>query len=98
MAPTTIADPEAEMEGEAPLVQELAYFHDHRQELVERHLWKYVLVRGDRLVDSFDSPQAADDRGAGEFGLEPFLVRQVTPQDAPTQAPALYTGLVSLQS
>lgn len=38
---------------------------------------KYALVHGDDLVDTFESYEDALKRGYQDFGLEPFLVKQI---------------------
>ena len=38
---------------------------------------KYVLIHGDRIVDTFTSYEDAIKEGYKEFGLEPFLVKQI---------------------
>jgi hypothetical protein len=78
------------------LENELAYFEENRAKLVAQHLGKYVVIKGDKLVGAFDTPQAAYEAAVLEFGAESFLMRQVLPNDAPAQAPALYTGLTAL--
>jgi len=86
-----------ENEREALLARELAHFEANRQEYVRQHLGKFVVIQGERLIGVYDTPQAAYEAAVAELGRELFLIRQVTQGDQPAQAPALYTGLVSLQ-
>jgi len=38
---------------------------------------KYALIKGDKLVDTFDTYGDAMKHGYGEFKLEPFMVKQI---------------------
>ena len=38
---------------------------------------KFALIHGDDLVDTFESYEDALKRGYQEFGLDPFLVKQI---------------------
>jgi hypothetical protein len=51
----------------------------YRQKLSElqQHKGRFVLVRGDDIVDTFTSFALALEAGHERFGLEPFLVKQV---------------------
>jgi len=58
------------------LTLELETYHEHLPELTQQ-AGKYVLVKGEALVDTFDSYEDALKRGYAQFGLEPFLVKQI---------------------
>lgn len=58
------------------LERELATYRDKLPELVQ-HEGKYVLIHGDSVVDTFASYQDALRQGYRQFGLEPFLVKQI---------------------
>lgn len=53
------------------------------------HLGKVVLIKGDRLVEAFDTVESAYNAGVGQFGRELFLVRRVLPFEPSATAPAL---------
>ncbi|MCF8211242.1 MAG: hypothetical protein K9K38_17850 [Rhodoferax sp.] len=42
---------------------------------------KYVLIKGDSLVETFDSYQDAMKHGYAEFKLQPFMVKQIAPAE-----------------
>ncbi len=42
---------------------------------------KYALIKGDSLVDTFDTYQDAMKRGYADFKLEPFMVKQISPAE-----------------
>ena len=80
-----------------PLDRELAFFRAHLAEWLASYLGKFALVRDEALVGTFDTAEAAYQVGVAQFGTEPFLVRKILASEAPAQAPALFTGLISLQ-
>jgi hypothetical protein len=84
------------MIGIMPIEQELKYFEDNRADLVRHYKGKWVVIKGTELIGAYDDSDAAYAAGVGRFRTEPFLVRQVTENDSPIQAPALFTGLVAL--
>lgn len=58
------------------LEKELETYNSKLPELKENE-GKFVLIRGDIVVDFFSSYEDAMKRGYKEFGLEPFLVKQI---------------------
>lgn len=42
---------------------------------------KYALIKGDKLVDTFDTYQDAMKRGYSEFKLDPFMVKLIAPAE-----------------
>ena len=59
------------------LKRELETFKNKLQELKAEHEGKFVLIRGDELVDVFSTYDDAIKAGYARFGLNPFLVKQV---------------------
>jgi hypothetical protein len=53
-------------------------FVDRHGELLAEHSGKFVVIKGDQLIGAFDTIDNALVEGARRFGLQPFLVRQVT--------------------
>lgn len=45
------------------------------------HVGKYALIKGDSLIETFDSYQDAMKRGYTEFKLEPFMVKLIAPAE-----------------
>ena len=75
------------------LEKELAYFDRHRPELLERAKGKFALVKGDALIDTFDSQFDAIRAGYREFGNEPFLVKQIVAVDVPLNFTSFNVGV-----
>jgi hypothetical protein len=63
------------------LEKELATYHAKIADLKE-HQGKFVLIRGDEIVDFFASYEDAIKAGYQKFQLEPFLVRRVSAVEA----------------
>lgn len=78
----------------AVLEQELKFFAENKPKWIEDHSGKFVLVKGEQLIDVFDNADTAVSEGVRRFGMESFLVRQVTPADEEIQIPALTLGLL----
>lgn len=53
-------------------------FVERHSELLSEHPGKFVVIKGDQLIGAFDTIDNALVEGARRFGLQPFLVRQVT--------------------
>ena len=58
------------------LEKELAVYHKKLPELKESE-GKFVLIQEEDLVDIFTSYEDAIKAGYSQFGLEPFLVKQI---------------------
>lgn len=63
------------------LDHETAVFAKHIDEWRKAHLGQVVLVKGDDVIGFYPSLEQAFREGTSRFGLEPFLVRQIVPND-----------------
>ncbi|HEX5759264.1 MAG TPA: hypothetical protein VF121_08725 [Thermoanaerobaculia bacterium] len=59
------------------LEKELALFNSKLPELKAEHEGKFVLIHGEDVVDFFSSYDDAIKAGYSQFGLGPFLVKQI---------------------
>jgi hypothetical protein len=66
----------ASYKGSAVLGRELDFYHEKLPEWGE-HEGKYALIHDQQLVDFYSSYEDAIKVGYAQFGLEPFLVKQV---------------------
>ena len=62
------------------LEKELATYTENLSDLLSR-AGKYVLIKGDHIEGTYDSYADALQAGYKEFGLEPFLVKQIAPTE-----------------
>ena len=60
-----------------PIAAELDYFRRHRQDW-EGHEGEYILIKGETTVGFFPSYDEALSRGYEDFGMKPFLVKQIS--------------------
>jgi hypothetical protein len=58
------------------LEKEIETYHAKLPEW-KQHEGKFVLIKGDQVVDFFSSYDDALKAGYKEFGLEPFMVKQI---------------------
>jgi hypothetical protein len=63
------------------LERERQYFEGHRSELVDKYNNLFVLIKGDQLISAFPTAEAAYEAGIEKFEMEPFLVKQVLPEE-----------------
>ena len=80
--------------SDKPLQIELAYYEANRRRFLEIAPVKYVLIRGEGDFGFFDTAENAYKAGADVFGLEPFLIKQVLPEDEIIDVPAYTLGLI----
>lgn len=73
----------------AQLGQEVAIFEQYRADYLQRFPGLFVLIKGDRRRGPFPTAEAAYEQGLREFGLVPFLVRQVLAEEPIAFAPLL---------
>jgi hypothetical protein len=59
------------------LEKELETYNRKLQELKADHEGKFVLIHGGEVVEAFSSYEDAIKAGYSQFGLSPFLVKQV---------------------
>ena len=77
------------------LDRELAVFAKLKAELIANHNGKFVLIKGDDLIDTFDNADNAYQEGVQRFGRESFLVKRVGEVEEVYQNHALYSGLMN---
>jgi hypothetical protein len=65
------------------LEKELATYEAAKPSLLPQALGKFVLIRGEQVVDTFVAELDAIKAGYEKFGNVPFLVTQVTEVECP---------------
>ena len=76
------------------LDREVKYYEANKKDLLKKHNGKFVLIKGDRLVGSFDSEKSAYEAGLKEFGNQAFLIKRVSKKEDTSQNPALVLGIL----
>jgi hypothetical protein len=76
------------------LETERDYFDKHRDALLRQYPGKFVVIKEEQLLGSYDTIQEALGAGAREFGMVSFLVKRTdeVPQDV--SIPALTLGIL----
>jgi hypothetical protein len=59
------------------LEKELETYKKNLSDLISQHAGKFVLIYGDKVVDTFSTYEDAIKSGYQQFKAEPFLVKQV---------------------
>ena len=81
------------------LENERKYFAEHRADLLARYAGQFALVKDEELLGTFNTIEEALAEGARRFGLQPFLVRQITAaEEKEINIPALTLGLLRADS
>lgn len=65
------------------LQKELETYEAHKEELLEREPNGFVLIKDDRIIDTFESRKDALRRGYQEFKTEPFLIKEIVLIEVP---------------
>ena len=76
---------------EEVLAVEKATYRKHRKELLGKARGKFVLIKGEEVVDTFDTEGDAVRRGHKKFGNVPFLVKQILEVETPIRIYAAAT-------
>ena len=76
---------------------EIAYFNEHKKELLSKDEGKFVLIKGrSRTGCSFPNEAKAYEKGLERFGNTPFLIKKVTQEEETDKMPALVSGLINV--
>ena len=65
------------------LESEIKTFELNRKELVGRALGKFALIKGERIVGTYDTANDAVRAGYAELGNVEFLVEEISQFDSP---------------
>jgi len=80
------------------LEEETKYYNQHREEILSKFEWKYVLIKGSELIGTFNDAQEAYVEGLRRFGNVPFLIKQVLREERVQLIPALSLGIILANS
>lgn len=76
------------------LEKELNFFESKRAEWLEKYKDKFVLVKGEELIDVFVSLEDAYKEGVQRYGNEPFFIKRVTETEPIEKTPSLTLGII----
>jgi len=73
---------------------ERQFYSDNLAKWLGQYPGKFVLVKDQELIGTFDTDEDALTEGARRFGLKPFLVRRVQERQEEVNVPALALGIL----
>jgi len=76
------------------LEAEVRHFETVRNDLLRMHEGQFALVKDDAVEGVFTTFAEAYEAGVRLHGTEPFMVRQITAEDASVLLPALNAGVI----
>lgn len=77
-----------------PLGEERQYYLEIETDLLERHSGKFALIKGRKLLGTFDTAYAAYKEGLKKLGNAPMLIVQIQEEEPKEWLPALQLGLI----
>lgn len=77
------------------LEAENKYFQRRRSEFLDEHEGKYALIKGEECFGFYDDLRAAYKAGVQQFGIEAFLIKEVSREEQLHELPAHYLGLLN---
>lgn len=75
--------------------KELAYYNEHKDELLQHHENQFVVISGDEFGGAYTSDIEAYKAGLQKFGNVSFLVKQVRKEEEIVRFPALTLGVLN---
>jgi hypothetical protein len=84
--------------SDSPLAEELAFFEDQKDQLLQHNKGHFALIKGRKLHGTFTTFEEAYKEGVRLFGNAPMLVRQIVENEPQVRAPALMLGILRSQS
>ncbi|HUZ60776.1 MAG TPA: hypothetical protein VMU83_18540 [Hanamia sp.] len=61
------------------LKKEFQYYLDHQEELVKKHLNKFLVIKDQKVVGVYDTKQTAYDESTSKYELGTFLIQHCLP-------------------
>lgn len=76
------------------LERELKFFESKKKEWLRDYKDKFVLIKGEELIDVFNTLEDAYKEGVKRYGNQPFLIKRVTEEEETETLPALTSGII----
>lgn len=77
------------------LETEFQYFDKNREKFLAVADGQFAVIKGEVLLGFFGSEEEAYKAAMKKCGLEPFLIKEVLPEDPIEQIPAYHLGLMN---
>jgi len=82
------------VEATIVLENEIAFYNENLPDWLRQYRKRFVLIKGENLIGTFDTDSDALTEGARLFGRESFLVRRVEERQPNASLPALALGIL----
>ena len=76
------------------LQKELDFYNKNKAKYLETYKEQFVLIKGEKLMNSFTTEEEAYKAGVAKFGNEPFLIKKVVEEEQIESIPALTAGVI----
>lgn len=76
------------------LKKELDTYQKNKNQLRKEHEGKFVLIKDDKVIDTFNTETEAYEAGVKQFGIDAFLIKQILGSEDEVYYPALLSGLI----
>ena len=73
--------------------EELKLFNSKKSDWLQHYKGKYAVIKGTRLLDTFNSEAQAYEAGVDALGDVPFLIKRIEEKEEPIWIPILSLGL-----
>jgi hypothetical protein len=74
------------------LDREVAVFQQRRSNFLKQFPGLFVLIKGDNVEGPFPTAEVAYEHGLREYGIEPFLVKQVLEAEPVGYMPMMFSA------
>ena len=81
-----------------PLQEEIAFYEENLDEWLEHYYGLIVLVKGRKLINVFKNQEDALLSAAKQFGIGPYLIRQVLKEQPIISIPTVFLGSNAIKS
>lgn len=75
--------------------KEIAYYQEHKDELLQHHENQFVLIKGNEFGGAYSSDVEAYKTGLQKWGNVSFLIKQVRKEEEVVRFPALTLGVLN---
>lgn len=83
-----------EKPSEILLEKELKFFESKKAEWLKKYKDKFALIKGEKLIDVFDTFGDAYKEGVKRYGNQPFFIKKISEEERIETFPALTLGII----
>lgn len=76
------------------LEREFRFFQSKLEEWLKNYRGKFVLIKGEELIDVFSTFEDAYKEGVKRYGNQPFFIKKVDEEEHIEMLPALTLGII----